>query len=135
MENRKREETFVHYRIFTVGLESDSVTICPRGGVTFCVKEVESGIQIGVAECSPKDNYWKALGRKICRNRIANGISIVYETDIDHSKEMILNLVERHIKNIAAEYFNYWYPKLPFDSFLIPNSVLRIDGKELDLNV
>jgi hypothetical protein len=45
----------------------------PKGGVTVCYYPTQVGTVLSAAVCSPKDNYNKAMGRKIALGRAQKG--------------------------------------------------------------
>lgn len=61
---------YVHKRHFEFrpttdkdGIQSWNNDIAPRGGITFAIQDNGDDWKIGVARCSPKDNFVKSYGR------------------------------------------------------------------------
>lgn len=61
---------FIHFRVMEDGEYGGSNTPSARGGVTICYNPELR--RIGIAVCSPEDNYCKKIGREISEGRMCN---------------------------------------------------------------
>lgn len=95
LSNKIKEiKTFVNFKVY-----NSKIFVNEEKGVVICVLETDLGIFKGKANCSPKDTFNSAVGKKIAYNRAlrqANAYSIRF------LKEKIITPVTKQIAELNA---------------------------------
>lgn len=76
---------FVHYRSHPGGLLVEKPP-APRGGVTIRYVREGTYLRVGVAVCSPLDNFSRARGRTIAQGRLETAPRFLHLTDDSEEK-------------------------------------------------
>ena len=98
---------FRHYR-----LHDKDEKILPRGGVTVYYEEVEPKyFRVGIAYCSPLDNFSREIGRAISMGRFKNGRAIQSEMSWEEFNAWIVSFIKVRFESIQARHGRwsaYW---------------------------
>lgn len=95
---------FRHYR-----LQDKENKVLPRGGVTVYYEEIEPKyFRVGVAYCSPLDNFSREIGRAISMGRFKNGKAVTSEMTWDEFNDWIVTFIKVRFESIQARHHRYF---------------------------
>ena len=70
MKKPLNRETFLHYRVMLENPSTPSYEQCPWGGVTVYLEPFLDDVAVGLACCSPYDQYNRRIGAAVARGRV-----------------------------------------------------------------